>query len=153
MRRLLAILLPVVALFAAGCGGGDDSGSALDSALAYLPKDTPFAVALETDVGGDQYQALGTLLDKFPFGDQIKGSLVQQLERSSNGLSFEDDIKPVLGNPLVVGAVIVSVVASAPCSTRKSRKAQHSDSAAAAASTRSRMSAPGRKRSTTRPGA
>ena len=104
MRRLLAIVLPVVALLVAGCGGGDDSGSALDSALAYLPKDTPFAVALDTDVGGDQYQALGTLLDKFPFGDQIKGSLVQQLERSSGGLSFEDDIKPVLGNPVVVGA-------------------------------------------------
>jgi Protein of unknown function (DUF3352) len=104
MRRLLAILLPVVALFVAGCEGGDDSGSALDSALAYLPKDTPFVVALDTDIGGDQYRALGTLLDKFPFGDQIKGSLVQQLERSSGGLSFEDDVRPVLGNPIVVGA-------------------------------------------------
>ena len=28
----------------------------------------------------------------------------QQLEQSSGGVSFEDDIKPVLGNPLVVGA-------------------------------------------------
>src|SRR5829696_1753526 len=48
---------------------------------------------------------------------------------------------------------MVSVVASASCSTRMSRKAQHSDSAVAATSTRSRMSVAGRKRRTARPGA
>jgi hypothetical protein len=105
MRRLLAILLPAFVLLVAGCGGGDDTGSALDSALAYLPKDTSFAAAIDTDVGGDQYKALGALLDKFPFGEQIKGSLLQQLERSSRGIRFNDDVKPLLGNPLVVGAI------------------------------------------------
>jgi hypothetical protein len=104
MRRLLSAAVVLLVLVVAGCGGGDDSGSALDSALAYLPKNTAFAVALDTDVEGDQYGALGALLDKFPFGDQIKENLLQQLEQSSGGVRFNEDVKPVLGNPLVVGA-------------------------------------------------
>src|SRR5215213_9690325 len=104
MRRALAILVSALVLLVAGCGGGDDSGSALGDSLAYLPKDTPFAVAIDTDLKGDQYNALGELVDRFPFGDQIKGAVVQELEQSSGGLSFDDDIRPVLGNPLVVGA-------------------------------------------------
>jgi Protein of unknown function (DUF3352) len=103
MRRLLAILLPVLVLLVAGCGGGD-SGSALDSTLAYLPKDTSFAAAIDTDTGGDQYKALAALLDKFPFGDQVKAGLLQQFEKSSGGIRYDEDLKPVLGNPLVIGA-------------------------------------------------
>ena len=104
MRRLLATFLVLSALLAAGCGGGSDSGSALDSALSYLPKDAPLAVAIDTDLEGDQYKALQALVKKFPFGDQLQNSLRQQLEQSSGGLSFDDDVKPVLGNPFVVGA-------------------------------------------------
>jgi hypothetical protein len=110
MRRALAILLPALVLLVAGCGGGDDSGSALSDSLAYLPKDTPVAVAIDTDVQGDQYNALGKLVDRFPFGDQIKGAVVQRLEQSSGGLSFSDDIRPVLGNPVVVGAASAQAI-------------------------------------------
>ena len=102
MRRLFATLTVLAALVVAGCGG-DDSGGALDTALSYLPKDVAFAVALDTDTEGDQFQALRKLLDEFPFGDQIQENLLQQLESSSN-LSFQDDVKPVLGNPFVAGA-------------------------------------------------
>ncbi|MEA2407197.1 MAG: hypothetical protein QOE69_1316 [Thermoleophilaceae bacterium] len=103
MRRLLATLLILPILTIAGCGGGDDS-SPLDAALRYLPKDASFAAALDTDPSGEQFKALGALLDKFPFGDQIKGSLLQQFEQSAGGVRYEQDVKPVLGNPLVVGA-------------------------------------------------
>jgi hypothetical protein len=104
MRRLISLFLVLGLIVAAGCGGDDKSSSALESALAYLPKDTTFAVALDTDAEGDQYKALGELLDKFPFGDQIKQTLKGQVEESSGGLRFDDDVKPVLGNPFVVGA-------------------------------------------------
>jgi uncharacterized protein DUF3352 len=104
MRRLIAPLFVLAALLTAGCGGASDSGSALDSALSYLPKDAPFAVAIDTNVEGDQYKALQSLLKRFPFGEQLQGSLRQQLEQSTNGVSFSDDVKPVLGNPFVVGA-------------------------------------------------
>jgi hypothetical protein len=103
MRRLFSVMLALAVLAIAGCGGGGDSGSPLDSALAVLPKDTSFAVAIDTNVDGDQYKALGKLAEKFPFSGQIKSSLLKQLEQSSGGASFDDDIKPVLGNPLVLG--------------------------------------------------
>jgi hypothetical protein len=110
MRRLLVSLIVLACLVAAGCGGGDDSGSALDSALAFLPKDTPFALAVDTDVEGDQYNAVSSLIDKFPFGDQVKSSVRGQLEQLGNGVDFNDDVKPVLGNPAVLGAADTETV-------------------------------------------
>ena len=103
MRRLITTALVLSAILIAGCGGGDDSGSALDSALSYLPKDAPFAMAIDTDLEGDQYQALQAHLNKFPFGDQLEQTLRQQLEPSSGGGDFDEDIRPMFGNPLVVG--------------------------------------------------
>ena len=90
MRRLLTIPLVLLALLIAGCGGGGDSGNALDSALSYLPKDAPFAVAIDTDLDGDQYTTLQALIEKFPFGGQLQDSLRQQLEQGSN-VDFNDD--------------------------------------------------------------
>ena len=115
MRRLLSVILVLAVLAIAGCGGGEGSGSALGSALSVLPKDASVAVAIDTNVDGDQYKALNKLLEKFPFSGQIKSSLLQQLEQSAGGVNFNDDIKPVLGNPLVVGATTATsndVVAS-----------------------------------------
>ena len=90
--------------------------SALDSALSYLPKDAPFAVAIDTDLDGDQYKALQASLEKFPFGGQIKDSLRQQLEQGSN-VDFDDDVKPVLGNPFVVGGTDAPLFTGAPATT------------------------------------
>ena len=109
MRRCLSAALVLGVLAGAGCGG-DDSGSALDSALAFLPKDATFVVAFDTDVDGEQFKALGALIDKFPFGDQLKASLRQQIEQSANGVRFDDDVKPILGNPLVVGAATADTI-------------------------------------------
>ena len=103
MRRFLLSLLVLAAFSGSGCGG-DDSGSGLESALAFLPKDAAFAVAIDTDTDGDQFKALDRLVGKFPFGDQLKQRLREQIEESSNGIRFDEDVKPVLGNPFVVGA-------------------------------------------------
>jgi Protein of unknown function (DUF3352) len=102
MRRLISALLLVLTLALAGCGG-EDSESALDTALSFLPSDAPLALAIDTDIDGDQYDALRTLLDKFPFGDQAADSLREQLEQTSGGINFNDDVRPLLGNPVVVG--------------------------------------------------
>jgi hypothetical protein len=106
MRRLLttAAVLASAALLAAGCNGDESSGGALESSLAYVPADTPFAVAIETDVEGDQYQALDDILGRFPGGDTIKQRLRQEIEQGEQRLSYEDDVRPLLGNPFVVSA-------------------------------------------------
>jgi hypothetical protein len=110
MRRLLstAAIAACVALAVAGCGGDDNSGGPLESSLSYVPSDTPFAVAIDTDLEGDQYQSLDGILGKFPGGDAIKGLLRAQLEEGAGGVSFEEDVRPLLGNPFVVGATSVA---------------------------------------------
>jgi uncharacterized protein DUF3352 len=108
MRRLILILALLACTIAvgAGCGGGDDdsSGDPLESALAYVPSGTPFAVAIDTDVEGDQYKALEKILGRFPGGGGIAQSLRNQLEAGAEGISYDKDIKPLLGNPFVVSA-------------------------------------------------
>jgi Protein of unknown function (DUF3352) len=104
MRRLLttATILACSALAAAGCGGDDSPGGGLESSLAYIPADTPFVVAIETDVEGDQYQALDDILGRFPGGDGIKQRFLGEFEEGAGDVSFEEDVKPLLGNPFVV---------------------------------------------------
>ena len=105
LLALLACLLAVGGSVAAFAGCGDDeSGGALDGSLGYLPKDTPFALAVNTDVDGDQYQALNAIFKKFPFGDAIKEFILRSLAKQTTGVDFEKDVVPLLGNPFVVGA-------------------------------------------------
>lgn len=99
MRRLLSLLALVAALAAAGCGS---SKSPLDEGLGFLPKDAPFAVSISTDTSSGQYQSANKILKKFPFGDQALSSLKRRLGRG--GVNFDRDVKPILGNPFVVGA-------------------------------------------------
>lgn len=103
--KALALLLCALALIVVGCGGSDDeAASALDDALGFLPEDAPFVVAFDTDVEGDQYQAVGEIAERFQFGEQALDQLREQLEEEQGGISYEDDVKPLLGNPFVVGA-------------------------------------------------
>ena len=102
-RALIAAILACAAL-AAGCDGDESSGGALESSLAYVPPNTPFVVAVDTDVEGDRYQALDDILGRFPSGDNIGRMLQEEIERGAEGVSYEEDVKPLLGNPFVVSA-------------------------------------------------
>ena len=104
--RLLASMAAILvcAVLVAGCNGDESSGGALESSLAYVPQNTPFAVAIETDVEGDQYQSLDEILGRFPSGDALGQMLQDQIEQGADGVSYEDDIRPLLGNPFVVSA-------------------------------------------------
>jgi Protein of unknown function (DUF3352) len=104
--RLLASMAAILvsAVLAAGCNGDESSGGALESSLAYMPPNTPFAVAIETDVEGDQYRALDEILSRFPSGDALGQMLQDEIEQGAEGVSYEDDVRPLLGNPFVVSA-------------------------------------------------
>ncbi|HZG48236.1 MAG TPA: DUF3352 domain-containing protein [Thermoleophilaceae bacterium] len=107
MRRLLA-LAALTSLIAAGCAGDEDSSGPLDAALAYLPAETPFAAAIDTDLDGDQYEAVDSLLGKFPLGvESVEEALAGQLSGGEQDVDFREDVKPLLGNPFVVGATDV----------------------------------------------
>ena len=53
-----------------------------------------------------QFKAIGKIVDRFPFANQIESQLKQRLE-SGGGFDYEDDLKPLLGNEFVVGATDV----------------------------------------------
>lgn len=106
MRRL-SLLFALLSLALAACGGDDggEADSSLDAAVGYLPEDAPLVIAIDTDVDGDQFKALEAIAKKFPFSDQLRDQLLQQLELGDD--SFEKDVKPILGNPFVVGGTSV----------------------------------------------
>jgi hypothetical protein len=105
----LAPLFAATAIAASGCGGDSDSGAGpLDNALGYLPEDAPLVITIDTDVEGSQFKNVQKIADKFPFADQLSGQLKQRLE--SGDVSYENDVKPLLGNEFVVGATDVNSI-------------------------------------------
>jgi hypothetical protein len=96
----LLALITTAALALGGCGGDDEASSALDESLGYLPEDAGFAFVASTDV--EDYEDLRQTLDKFPFAGRAEDLLKQSLEQG--GVDFDDDIKPLLGNEVVIGA-------------------------------------------------
>lgn len=112
LRARLAILLALalIPLAAAGCGGsggGGDASSPLDASLSYLPKSAPLVIAFDTDLKGSQYKNLQRLLGKFPFSGAIKREIVASIENGSSKVDFDRDLKPQLGNEVVIGATDV----------------------------------------------
>ena len=111
MRPPVRILVLLVCLLAfagfSGCGS-DDAAGPLDGTLSYLPDDAPFAVAVDTNVDGDQYQALNALFDKFPLGDAVREIVLRTLAKEATGVDLQKDVVPLLGNPFVVGAADAS---------------------------------------------
>jgi hypothetical protein len=102
-RRPTALLLVALLALVAGCGGNDSGGgSSLGDQFGYLPKDAAIVATIETDVQGDQYRNLDRLASKFPFAGQLKNQLKQSVGQS--GVDYDKDLKPLLGNPLVVGS-------------------------------------------------
>lgn len=101
----VALLAAALSLAAAvGCGDEDgEPASPLGEALAYLPADAPLAVAVSTDLDSDQYRAASSILDRFPVGAQAKEELKSEIEGEED-VDFDADVRPLLGNDVVVGA-------------------------------------------------
>ncbi len=101
MKRFAILPLLLVALIASGCGSSSSSSNDLGTALSYMPKDSPIVIALDTNADGGQWQQVDKLIGKFPGGGQIKQQLKSTLSARLH-LDFDKDIKPLLGNDLVI---------------------------------------------------
>jgi hypothetical protein len=100
LPHAFSALAATAAIALGGCGGGgDEASSSLDEALGYLSDDAGFAFVASTDL--DDYDDTRKLVDKFPFGGRIEDSLKNSLEQE--GVDFEDEIRPLLGNEVVIG--------------------------------------------------
>ena len=102
-RRLPAVAAALAAAaLALGCGGDEKSASSpLDDALGYLPRDAVSVVVVETDPEHAQWKQVNELISKFQIADQIRQ---EGQDRVSPGqLDFDADLRPQLGNEVVVG--------------------------------------------------
>jgi hypothetical protein len=104
MRRsvslITAALVTALALALTGCGSSSSSNS-VGSSLSYFPKNSFFVMSLQTDPGSPAIKDMQALLRRFPavaFGEAALTSRLQQL-----GLNYDADIRPLFGNPVVVG--------------------------------------------------
>jgi Protein of unknown function (DUF3352) len=108
LRSLPVLLACLAALAVAGCGGNNSGSGGLGATLSYVPADTPFAISIDTDLEGEQWKSADAILNRFPGADVIKSLLKAQLAMGQEGVEFDKDIKPLLGNPAVISATDVT---------------------------------------------
>jgi Protein of unknown function (DUF3352) len=102
VRALAAGLAAALLTGAAACGGegGGGAASGAGGALAYLPEDSGFVVLVSTDLEGDAMQDLLRAV-----GGAVGANVQRELENAAQevGLSYDEDVEPLLGNDLVLG--------------------------------------------------
>ena len=112
MLKLLSTLLVLGSLaIVAGCGdgGGEDASSPLDEALRYLPANTPFAAAIDTDTKGDQYRSAGEIVDKFGIDVNVEEQIAEAIDAEPDEIKR---LEKALGNEFVVGSTDVRAFVS-----------------------------------------
>jgi hypothetical protein len=100
-RGWVAAALAAGALVA-GCGGEGGQPQELDGTLGYFPEDAGIVVVVNTDLDSDQLDRLDRKIVRPESGGDSIEDLLRDLADEIR-LSWEDDVKPLLGNPLVVG--------------------------------------------------
>jgi hypothetical protein len=112
MRRIAGVLL--VCLAVAGCGGDGDSKQAAAAAARQLDPGSEVVAAVDADYGDANWQQVKRLYARavqqggVNFGDITPPTLDGALSAlaSSAGLSFADDVRPVLKGTLLIGVNI-----------------------------------------------
>ena len=93
----LAGLLVCLALAVVGCGGTAGVGA---GGADIVPASAPAFIALNTDIDSSQWQAVDALASRFP--DKQKALKTFKEGIGSEGISWDNDLKPALGPELDV---------------------------------------------------
>ena len=101
-KRRLVALAAGLAVALGGCGGEDEKATTpLGEALGYLPADVPAVAVVETDPRHRQWEQVDDLIERFAVAPQIRQQARDRIARGP--LDFDRDLRPQLGNELVVG--------------------------------------------------
>ena len=104
VRRLIALVVLAAALLA-GCGSSSSAPKKADPtsvALSYFPSGTPFVLTAPTDPNSAAVKQSQTLESKLPVIGFAKATLIGRLQ--GLGIDYQADIRPLLGNPIAIGA-------------------------------------------------
>jgi hypothetical protein len=102
MRRVLLLVL-AAGVVLAGCGSSS-AGSAPDpltTALSYFPTQSPFVMTVATKPSAQATAQQRRLLQRFPLAGVSEAAAMSRLQQL--GINFNGDIKPLFGNPVVLG--------------------------------------------------
>ena len=124
MRRIVGVVL--VCLAVAGCGGDGDSKKAAAAAARQLDPGSELVAAVDVDYGDANWQQVKRLYARavqqggIDFGEITPPTLDGALTAlaSSAGLSFADDVRPLLKGTLLIG---VDIEPAPPLSVRSRR--------------------------------
>src|SRR5689334_1402197 len=99
-RFVLRPFLALLVALAAGCGGSSSTATSIPAGATVAPATAPVFVTIDTDSGSAQWKQADTLLSKFP----AKPKLIDWINRelAKQGVNYEQDIKPALGDELDV---------------------------------------------------
>jgi hypothetical protein len=102
MRIAWAVLVSTLVLVAAGCGS-DGVGAGQANGAEVLKAGALVYLETDSDPDSDQWKQVEELLGRFPDGEKWIAELKKDVE-SEGDVSWEDDVKPALGDR-TVGAV------------------------------------------------
>jgi hypothetical protein len=103
MRRFAPVLIAMLALIAAGCGGSTTTAGGVGTGPSPAAELKPGALVYwetATDPGSDQWQQAEELLRRFPDGEKWLAQLRKKI--TAEGLDWEEDVKPALGETSAV---------------------------------------------------
>jgi hypothetical protein len=97
------LLLACLLVACGSSGSGSAPSDPLAAELSYIPPASPVVATIVTDPNSAPVKNASALLTKFQVLNLLTTSLKQQLQKQ--GLSYDADIKPLLGNPAVLGTI------------------------------------------------
>jgi hypothetical protein len=90
-----------VALAVAGCGSSSPAASPLGSALSYFPKNSVFVMSVVTQPNASAVKGGQAAMARIPFANFGQAAAISRLQQV--GINYDTDIRPLFGNPVVIG--------------------------------------------------
>lgn len=111
MRRVLFLAL-LCALAVAGCGSSKSASSPnpVNTELSYFPTNSPFVMSIVTDPNSSAVTGAHDLINNFPIASFGESALMQKLNQE--GINYENDIRPLFGNPVMFGLTNLGISTS-----------------------------------------
>jgi hypothetical protein len=114
VRRLTLIVVAAVsALAVAACGSSSTSGGSgaaapapLTAALSYFPSGTPLVATIVTDPHSSAFKGVEA---NTPDATLLKAGFFQEIAKL--GINYNQDVKPLFGNPIALGIGTADVTA------------------------------------------
>ena len=107
MGRWGAVLCTAALVLLGACGGDDESAAGMPGAVGYMPRDS-VVLTLPTDLEAEQLRRLPELiapeLRHSGVGTDLREELRRVFDDEEAGISYEDDVEPLLGGDLLLAS-------------------------------------------------